>query len=141
MKTIIGDGITNLYCAPVDGSYDHKREAAARKSNNPFEQRAALWDFYALRADGSSVRFHPNLQNNKMSISDGLKNVPMDPPEKGRGQSDGPGTFKRMVAQAYTGPPSTASKPPPADLPNVAPAGPGAKPPPPPPKAHNGPFQ
>jgi hypothetical protein len=141
MKTIIGDGIHAIYCAPVEGSYDHKRESAARKSKKPFTQRAALWDFYVIRVDGSVVRFHPNLLNNKISISDGGRDFPMSPPEKGRGQSDGPGTFKRMVAQAYTGPPSTASKPPPADLPNVAPAAPGAKPPAPPPKAHNGPFQ
>jgi hypothetical protein len=141
MKKIIGDGMTDTNCAHVAGSLDHKRDSAAKKNNKPFVERAALWDFYVLRVDCLVGRFHPHLLTNKISISDGLKDFPMSPPEKGRGQSDVPGTFKRMVAQAYTGPPSTASKPPPADLPNVAPAGPGAKPPPPPPKAHNGPFQ
>ena len=141
MKEIIGDGIKDIFCAPVADSYDHKRESAAKKANRPFEQRAALWDFYVRREDGSTVRFHPNLLNNKISISDGGIIVPMSQPEKGRGQSDGPGTFKKMVAQAYTGSPSTASTPPPADLPHVAPAAPGANPLAPPAKAHNGPFQ
>ena len=58
----------------------------------------------------------------------------MSPLEKGRGKSAGLAPVRGWyVAQAYTGPPSTASQPPPADLPNVAPAAPRAQPPPPPP--------
>ena len=89
MKKFIGDGMTDINCAHVAGSFDHKRDSAAKKNNKPFVERAALWDFYVLRVDCLVGRFHPHLLINKFQISDGLKDFPMSPPEKGRGKSAG----------------------------------------------------
>ena len=88
MNTIIGKGITDIFCKPVEESYDHKREAAAVKINRPFEKGAPVpvWDFYVRRVNGSVMRFHPNLTSNKVDIADGGRSYPMNPPDKGRGR-------------------------------------------------------
>ena len=65
MKKFIGDGMTDINCAHVAGSFDHKRDSAAKKNNKPFVERAALWDFYVLRVDCLVGRIHPHLLINK----------------------------------------------------------------------------
>ena len=61
-----------------------------------------MWDFVVVQMDGTEVRFHPSAKG-KMGISGIIRPGPEDmpPPRAGKGGSDGPGTFKRMLGQTY----------------------------------------
>ena len=99
-------GIVGVWLASLPNSYDVKRENAARKNGQPFPQGAPVpvWDFFVLNGDGMMFRFHPNLTNNKISLSElgPLKDqYATDPPKAGRGRSDGRGTFQRNLKLTY----------------------------------------
>ncbi len=98
-------GVVRISCAPVPGSYDHKRHHAARHAGRPYEEDAPapVWDFFLTRSDGTSVRFHTNYSNNKVEVANLSDPPPLPgPPEAGRGKSDGRGTYRRKTACNYT---------------------------------------
>ena len=98
-------GVVRITCAPVQGSYDHKRHHAAVELGHSYDDGAPVlvWDFFLTRADGTSVRFHTNWKNHHVEVAD-LQNPPVlpGPPEHGRGKSDGKGTYRRKKAGNYT---------------------------------------
>ena len=102
-----GDGLVSISCSAMVGSYDHKRHHAAKVAGRPFDKDAAVpvWDFVVTRASGVSVRFHPHQTNKKVDIASVTNPPPSNHPAKGRGQTEGPGTFRRYTRAAY--PPST----------------------------------
>ena len=53
------------------------------------------------RTDGSRVRFHPNLINKEVSITDGDQEFERHGPKAGRGKSDGPGAYRKMLSLSY----------------------------------------
>ena len=55
----------------------------------------ALWDFVLTRNDGSGIRLHPVWDQNKVESYrfDGHPE-PVEPPRKGPGTTNGPGTYK-----------------------------------------------
>ena len=102
-----GDGLVSISCSAMVGSYDHKRHHAAKVAGRPFDKDAAVpvWDFVVTRASGVSVRFHPHQTNKKVDIASVTNPPPSNHPAKGRGQTEGPGTYRRYTRAAY--PPST----------------------------------
>ena len=101
------DGVVSIACCAMVGSYDHKRHHAAKQAGRPFEQGAMvpIWDFVVTRKSGVSVRFHPQQTNKKVEIANVTNPPPSNHPAKGRGQTEGPGTYRRYTRAAY--PPST----------------------------------
>ena len=98
-------GVVRIWCGPVLGSYDHKRWHAARHIGRPFEigAPAPVWDFFVERTDGSVVRFHTNYANNKVEVAD--ENEPRvlpGPPARGKGRSDGKGTYREKTSGNYS---------------------------------------
>ena len=99
--------VVRITCGPVAGSYDHKRWNAARMLGLPYDGDASVpvWDFFVTRSDGTTVRFHTNLNNNKVEVAmvDGASAnlVLPQPPRAGKGRSDGPGTYKRQTRGNY----------------------------------------
>lgn len=97
--------VVRVTCEPVIGSYDHKRWHAARHLGRPYSEDASVpvWDFFVTRSDGTTVRFHTNYSNNKVSVAS-VHEPPewAQPPKKGKGMSDGPGTYKRVTFPNYT---------------------------------------
>ena len=113
-------GVVRITCEPVTGSYDHKRWHAALAANRPYDNEAAVpvWDFFLTRSDGTTVRFHTNLTNNKVEVArvrraqenhpevarvdKALENVHLPTaPLRGKGKSDGKGTYKRKTSGNY----------------------------------------
>ena len=98
-------GVARLFCAPVDGAYDHKRWHAALHIGRPFDAGAKVpvWDFWLERTDGSVVRFHTSYSNNKVEVAT-LGDPPglPRPPKHGKGRSDGQGTYKAKTSGNYT---------------------------------------
>ena len=75
------------------GSYDHKRQVQTRHG-----ERLPVWDFVLWRADGSSVRMHPNWKGIKVECAEGdVQQQEAPTPDAGLGMTDGPGTFRRMT--------------------------------------------
>ena len=113
LTRIIGPGVTGVFCQPMGhpgaSSNDHKREHFAKHGGVRFADvdgeppDVPVWDFVIHRGDGEGVRLHPNQTNKKVSIS--MLGAPIltaaDGPQAGRGLSDGPGTFQRMLAKTY----------------------------------------
>ena len=58
--------------------------------------------FFLTRTDGTIVRFHTNFSNNKVELAkvSATQELPK-PPEKGKGKSDGRGTYRRKTAGNY----------------------------------------
>ena len=73
-------------------SYDHKRCFSMQGPKT----HKAVWDFVLHRADGSGIRLHPNWSSTKVETFDirGHEQQ-VEPPAKGKGKSDGPGTFRK----------------------------------------------
>ena len=64
----------------VDGAYDGK---------------LPVWDFVFHRDDGTGIRVHPNWSNSKIETYNMVGHRdPVEPPMRGLGKSDGPGTYK-----------------------------------------------
>jgi hypothetical protein len=103
---IVGKGLVSLRCQPITGSYDHKRHHAAKVLNQPFPSGivAPIWDFVAMRTDNTEVRFHPSQTSGKVEIH-AVTQMQVETtrviPAAGLGNSDGPGTYRRIVSQAY----------------------------------------
>ena len=101
---------TNLICRitleHVPGSYDHKRYHAVRRcmTRVPFPAGAfPVWDFHVLTSDGKVHRFHPRYSK-KLAATAKVEGVPIGlptPPDAGRGLSDGPGTYRRIINGNY----------------------------------------
>ena len=105
-------GLTHADFSVRPGSYDHKRHSADYSRGQPDRSRgqpdrsrprgqpAAVlgqWDFALHRADGSVLRVHPQWKGTKiqsMEMPPGASYEEMQPPRRGVGQSDGPGTFR-----------------------------------------------
>ena len=100
-------GVVRITCEPVAGLRDHKRINAVKETGRPYGAGAQvpLWDFFVTRSDGTTVRFHTNFTNNKVEVAkvDGAHaaNELPKPPNKGKGKSDGPGTYKRQTTGNY----------------------------------------
>ena len=100
-------GVVRITCAPVLGSYDHKRWHAARLLGRPYAEDAAVpvWDFFVTRTDGTTVRFHTSYTNNKVEMKKVSEDQAMEelpkPPKKGKGKSDGRGTYRRTTQGNY----------------------------------------
>ena len=100
-------GVVRITCEPVEGSYDHKRCHAARHIGRPFGKDAdvPVWDFFVTRTDATIVRFHTNYNDNKVQVAkvggpQAIHELPK-PPTKGKGKSDGRGTYKRLTQGNY----------------------------------------
>ena len=100
---IVGPGITHISCMAIEGSYDHKRHHAARHAGRPHPPEAPVpvWDFVVQRADGSWLRFHPEQTKRKVAVAAADFDYEREGPYAGRGRSDGPGTYRNMLAQTY----------------------------------------
>ena len=63
-----------------------------------------VWDFFFIRSDGTTVRFHTNYSNNKVEVANVDAAHPHEmplPPHNGKGRSDGRGTYKRQTIGNY----------------------------------------
>ena len=100
-------GVVRITCAPILGSYDHKRWHAARHLGRPYADDAAVpvWDFFVTRTDGTTVRFHTSYTNNKVEMAkvsdDQMAREMSKPPKRGKGKSDGRGTYRRKTQGNY----------------------------------------
>ena len=99
-----GAGVHRITCQWLPGSYDHKRQAIARRLGRPFpdDSPVPIWDFVVWRPAGQVVRFHPSKTSAKVEISLMETPPPSVPPVAGKGRSDGPGTFKSYKKASYT---------------------------------------
>ena len=98
-------GVASIVCKPVEGSYDHKRQAAAIKQGQPFDREAPtpVWDFFLTRTDGSVVRFHVSRGSKKVESADLSHPLTLSvPPKNGKGKSDGKGTYRSLKSGNYT---------------------------------------
>ena len=118
---ILGDparGVVRITCAPVQGSYDHKRHFAAKKLRRPFDQTASVpvWDFHVQLDNGRRVRFHTMHKGSNVEVAE-ITPLPAPalpgPPRRGKGLSDGPGTYRRITEANYNLRPRTRSNSPP----------------------------
>ena len=56
-----------------------------------------MWDFLLERADGSSIRLHPQWSTTVVETFAGEgHDTEVEPPARGPGTSDGPGTYRRF---------------------------------------------
>ena len=103
LERIVGPGVGRIVCMSITGSYDHKRHHAARLANRQYPPDAPVpvWDFVVERTDGTRVRFHVNQTKRKVEIADYDFALERDGPAAGRGQSDGPGTYRAMLANTH----------------------------------------
>ena len=103
LQKIVGDGITNISCKPIPGSYDHKRRHAAKVLGKayPEDSPVPVWDFEVERVDGTRVWFHTSQTNKKVEIREATFDYEREGPRAGKGNSDGKGTYKRMLANTY----------------------------------------
>ena len=72
LKRIVGPGIVDFYLEWLPDSKDHERRNAGLKHNwgIPDSAPCPVWDFVAIRGDGSLVRLHTNQTNRKVSIAE-----------------------------------------------------------------------
>ena len=101
LERVVGPGITGFSCKPIEGSYDHKRRPAARMLGHTLHDPAPIWDFVVTRADGTAFRLHPSQTSNKVEIIAVGRPFETDGPSSGKGKSDGPGTYRLMLANSY----------------------------------------
>ncbi len=101
LRDIVGDGLVALALANTPDSYDHKRHHAARAGERPQRIQKTIWDFIAVRSDGSAVAFHPDYKGKKMGVRPFNAQAARDPPRTGLGGTEGPGTFRRFLRENY----------------------------------------
>ena len=100
-------GVVRITCAPVLGSYDHKRWHAARHLGRPYAENAAVpvWDFFVTRSDGTTIRFNTSYTNNKVEMAkvseDQAAHELPKPPNKGKGKFEKRGTYRRKTQGNY----------------------------------------
>jgi hypothetical protein len=108
-QAAVGSGIVGLAAFATADSYDHNRHHAQRKHDLKEIQntvRAAIWDFKVTRADGSEVLLHPQWRGTKVGMAPYTAEVAetrafQQPPNRVYGGTQGPGTFRRYLAEAY----------------------------------------
>ena len=96
-------GVVSLSVVAIPKTCDHHRLHNQRSDFQP-GVRPPVWDFVAGMADGSEWRLHPRFQRGKVDIAKwdgGAFDSPI--PAAGPGNSDGPGTYKR-ITEAHYGP-------------------------------------
>jgi hypothetical protein len=121
MELVVGQGILSCECRKDPIMYDHKcyqimskEKKREMKANGTV---ATTWDFVFRRVDGSECALHPDFLKNRITYrevrraddEEGLdwlfrrqpRQRRQDPqvPNAGPGNSDGPGTFQRMIRQ------------------------------------------
>ena len=103
LQDVVGEGVADIVCMPIQEAYDHKRQCAKRKEGKPFPDNAEVpvWDFVVTSTGGKKTRIHPALTKNKFEISSWGSEYEKRGPKAGKGNSDGPGTFKRMLGNTY----------------------------------------
>ena len=105
LKQVVGPGIIGISCEPLPGSYDNARRHAAKVLKFVYAEDAPVpvWDFVVRRADGSRCRFHPSQTSSTIKISENLGAAIYERrgPTKGKGESDGRGTYRRMENNTY----------------------------------------
>ena len=85
----------------------------------PPDAPVPVWDFFIERHDGTMVRFHPQHTKPRLEISAIMRPDPIALPRKGRGESDGRGTYRKYLMHNY-GPNVNASGAPAMQAPAVA---------------------
>ena len=87
LERIGGPGVRRIVCMSIPGSYDHKRQNAARVANRqyPPEAPVPVWDFVVERTDDTRARFHVNQTKRKVEIADYHFALERDGPAAGRG--------------------------------------------------------
>jgi len=87
-------GLTGCWFSARPGSYDHKGHHQLKHEGKPKrDARLRVWDFLLVRADGSSVRLHPQWSTTTVESFPGEGHTTeVEPPARGLGESDGPGT-------------------------------------------------
>jgi len=112
LRTIVGDGVARMRCMPIANTNDHKRRHASLQEQRDGIRTALIyspnapvpiWDFVVTQCSGAEVRFHPGLKGGKVEISSIINPPTPMAPAAGLGMSDGPGTYRRMLNQAYDG--------------------------------------
>ena len=66
---IVGSGITDIFCMPIEGTYEHKKVPVPfGEKGKPFgeEVPVPLWDFVVTRVDRTAVRFCTSQKINKI---------------------------------------------------------------------------
>jgi hypothetical protein len=101
-----GHEITAVAVERRAGSYDHHMAMAA-KENHWIHYCEELVDFAFRREDGNTVLVHPRWRKKGCGFDFLMK--PLEPsqpvpiiPNKGRGKSDGKGTYVRVTSAAYS---------------------------------------
>ena len=97
-----GCGVSRIWIQPMRGSYDHKRCHAAKVLQRPYPTNVSVpvWDFVVERPDGTKWRFHPNQTKNRVEVAS-MDEPPAQPPSRGRGLSDGPGTYRSLLVATW----------------------------------------
>ena len=90
-------GVVRCEFATRGKSYDHERHHAAAAAGHPRKDvTLPKWDFVVLREDGSGIRLHPRWSETKIpTFAVAGHEVQVEPPRRGPGTSDGPGTYKK----------------------------------------------
>ena len=96
LESIVGPGIKDLFIQWFPFR-DHKRQEAAERANNPFpdESLVPIWDFVAMRIDGTGVRFHPSLHDDLIEYCDAHHTSPTT-------ARDAMGPYQTMLKATYT---------------------------------------
>ena len=81
------DAVAGCYFLGVPGSYDHRRSSGKIK--------LPKWAFAIERSDGSFIYLEPGWQGVKIDAWEGAPPL-VEPPRRGPGRSEGPGTFTRF---------------------------------------------
>ena len=108
LERLIGDhthggGVASITFQYLRHSYDHKREHAAQEELRPYADGAPvpIWEFVVKRSNGTAMRFHPDQKGKKFGMSKFENAPPSEGPARGRGLSDGPGTYRRFINYSW----------------------------------------
>ena len=104
LREVVGCGVVQITCQPLQRSYDHKRHHAAEMKQGPaLEGKAPIWDFVVTQKDGTQVRLHTSQTDKSIEVASMSAAPPSQPPQAGLGKSDGPGTYKSFKQASYAG--------------------------------------
>ena len=97
-------GVVGCSFAVRPNSYDHGRSHMLKETSRAPSVRLPIWDFVAHRADGTSIRLHPQWSKPHCTTypAEGHGEV-VQPPRAGLGGSDGRGTYNRYKSLANQG--------------------------------------
>jgi len=104
---VIGCGIVDFVAACTLGSYDHRMAHAMVQLQTPYPPgvRPPIWEFVAVRADGSMMTLKPDWKGYQLSAHEWTSTLVerrrwATGPSAGYGRSDGRGTYKYQVWQS-----------------------------------------